>query len=114
MRSPDTPRSPYYAAGDGDTPYYEAMVADKPWIECHTALLRWWWYVAHNASFDRRVLPELPGGGSLYHEVVATPVATGINTQYMALYKSRKLSVQTPPVHHHRARRFNFTAAFAD
>ncbi|SUG70724.1 exodeoxyribonuclease X [Salmonella enterica subsp. enterica] len=22
--SPDTPRSPYYAAGDGDTPYYRS------------------------------------------------------------------------------------------
>lgn len=40
----------------------ESMVADKPWIEEIIPLYHGsQWYVAHNASFDRRVLPEMPG-----------------------------------------------------
>ncbi len=42
----------------------EAMVADKPWIE--DVIPHYYgseWYVAHNASFDRRVLPRCPVSG---------------------------------------------------
>jgi exodeoxyribonuclease X len=38
------------------------MVADKPWIEEIVPHYQGSpWYVAHNASFDRRVLPEMNG-----------------------------------------------------
>ncbi len=56
---PDRPISPQAMAIHRIT---EEMVADKPWIEeiiphYHGSP----WYVAHNASFDRRVLPEMHG-----------------------------------------------------
>lgn len=56
---PDRPISPQAMAIHRIT---EAMVADKPWIE--DVIPHYYgseWYVAHNASFDRRVLPEMPG-----------------------------------------------------
>lgn len=58
---PDRPISPQAMAIHRIT---EAMVADKPWIE--DVIPQYYgseWYVAHNASFDRRVLPDMPGGG---------------------------------------------------
>ena len=54
---PDRPISPQAMAIHRIT---EAMVADKPWIE--DVIPHYYgseWYVAHNASFDRRVLPEI-------------------------------------------------------
>ncbi len=56
---PDRPISPQAMAIHRIT---ESMVADKPWIE--EIIPHYYgspWYVAHNASFDRRVLPEMPG-----------------------------------------------------
>jgi exodeoxyribonuclease X len=56
---PDRPISPQAMAIHRIT---ESMVADKPWIE--EVIPHYYgspWYVAHNASFDRRVLPEMPG-----------------------------------------------------
>ena len=56
---PDRPISPQAMAIHRIT---EEMVADKPWIEevlPHYIGSRW--YVAHNASFDRRVLPAMHG-----------------------------------------------------
>lgn len=56
---PDRPISPQAMAIHHIT---ESMVADKPWIE--EVIPHYYgsqWYVAHNASFDRRVLPEMPG-----------------------------------------------------
>lgn len=56
---PDRPISPQAMAIHRIT---ESMVADKPRIE--DVIPHYYgspWYVAHNASFDRRVLPEMPG-----------------------------------------------------
>ena len=82
----------------------EAMVADKPWIE--DVIPHYYgseWYVAHNASFDRRVLPEMPGEWICTMKL-ARRLWPGIKYSNMALYKTRKLNVQTPPgLHHHRA-----------
>ncbi|ELW3334418.1 exodeoxyribonuclease X [Salmonella enterica] len=98
---PDRPITPQAMAIHRIT---EAMVADKPWIEDVIPLYYGSeWYVAHNASFDRRVLPELPGEWICTMKL-SRRLWPGIKYSNMALYKSRKLSVQTPPgLHHHRA-----------
>ena len=82
----------------------EEMVADKPWIEEVVPFYQGSpWYVAHNASFDRRVLPEMDGEWICTMKM-ARRLWPGIKYSKMALYKSRKLSVATPPgLHHHRA-----------
>ena len=60
-------------------------------------------YVAHNASFDRRVLPEMHGEWICTMKL-ARRLWPGIKYSNMGLYKSRKLNVTTPPgLHHHRA-----------
>jgi exodeoxyribonuclease X len=79
---PDRPISPQAMAIHRIT---ESMVADKPWIE--EIIPHYYgspWYVAHNASFDRRVLPEMPGSG-LHHEAGASPVAGDQIQQYGAV-----------------------------
>ncbi|EOC0095490.1 exodeoxyribonuclease X [Cronobacter dublinensis] len=82
----------------------EAMVADKPYIE--DVIPRYHgspWYVAHNASFDRKVLPEMPGEW-ICTVKLARRLWPGIRYSNMGLYKSLKLQVETPPgLHHHRA-----------
>ena len=82
----------------------EEMVADKPWIEEVVPFYQGSpWYVAHNASFDRRVLPEMDGEWICTMKM-ARRLWPGIKYSNMALYKSRKLSVVTPSgLHHHRA-----------
>lgn len=82
----------------------EEMVADKPWIEEVVPFYQGSpWYVAHNASFDRRVLPEMDGEWICTMKM-ARRLWPGIKYSNMALYKSRKLSVATPQgLHHHRA-----------
>lgn len=58
---------------------------------------------AEKEGFDRRVLPELPGEWICTMKL-SRRLWPGIKYSNMALYKSRKLSVQTPPgLHHHRA-----------
>ncbi|MRF59998.1 exodeoxyribonuclease X [Citrobacter portucalensis] len=98
---PDRPISPQAMAIHRIT---EAMVADKPWIE--DVIPQYYgseWYVAHNASFDRRVLPDMPGEWICTMKL-SRRLWSGIKYSNMALYKSRKLSVQTPAgLHHHRA-----------
>ena len=98
---PDRPISPQAMAIHRIT---EAMVADKPWME--DVIPHYYgseWYVAHNASFDRRVLPEMPGEWICTMKL-ARRLWPGIKYSNMALYKTRKLNVQTPPgLHHHRA-----------
>ena len=85
----------------------DEMVMDAPVIEkvlpeflsfCEGTVL-----VAHNASFDRRVLPDMPGEWICTMKL-SRRLWPGIKYSNMALYKSRKLSVQTPAgLHHHRA-----------
>ena len=90
---PDRPISPQAMAIHRIT---EAMVADKPWIE--DIIPHYYgseWYVAHNASFDRRVLPEMPGEWICTMKL-SRRLWPGIKYSNMALYKSRKLNVQTP------------------
>ncbi len=90
---PDRPISPQAMAIHRIT---EAMVADKPWIE--DVIPHYYgseWYVAHNASFDRRVLPEMPGEWICTMKL-ARRLWPGIKYSNMALYKTRKLNVQTP------------------
>ncbi|XNM78447.1 exonuclease domain-containing protein [Escherichia coli] len=97
---PDRPISPQAMAIHRIT---EAMVADKPWIE--DVIPHYYgseWYVAHNASFDRRVLPEMPG------EWICTmswPVVCGlVLSTAIWRYIKHAVNVQTPPgLHHHRA-----------
>lgn len=98
---PDRPITPQAMAIHRIT---EAMVVDKPWIEDVIPLYYGSrWYVAHNASFDRRVLPELPGEWICTMKL-SRRLWPGIKYSNIALYKSRKLNVQTPPgLHHHRA-----------
>lgn len=98
---PDRPISPQAMAIHHIT---EEMVADKPWIEEIVPLYMGSpWYVAHNASFDRRVLPEMQGEWICTMKL-ARRLWPGIKYSNMGLYKSRKLSVATPPgLHHHRA-----------
>lgn len=98
---PDRPISPQAMAIHHIT---EEMVADKPWIEEIVPLYMGSpWYVAHNASFDRRVLPEMQGEWICTMKL-ARRLWPCIKYSNMGLYKSRKLSVATPPgLHHHRA-----------
>lgn len=98
---PDRPISPQAMAIHRIT---EAMVANQPWIE---EIVPYYqgshFYVAHNASFDRRVLPEMQGDWICTMKL-ARRLWPGIKYSNMALYKSRKLNVATPPgLHHHRA-----------
>lgn len=83
----------------------EEMVADKPWIE--DVIPRYHgspYYVAHNASFDRRMLPELPDSEWICTVKLARRLWPGIKYSNMGLYKSLKLEVETPAdLHHHRA-----------
>ena len=82
----------------------EAMVADKPWIE--DIIPRYHgspYYVAHNASFDQRMLPEMSGEW-ICTVKLARRLWPGIKYSNMGLYKSLKLQVETPAeLHHHRA-----------
>ena len=82
----------------------EQMVADKPWIE--EVVPRYQgsaYYVAHNASFDRRMLPEISGDW-ICTVKLARRLWPGMKYSNMGLYKSLKLQVNTPPeLHHHRA-----------
>lgn len=82
----------------------EQMVADKPWIE--DVIPRYQgsaYYVAHNASFDRRMLPEIDGDW-ICTVKLARRLWPGMKYSNMGLYKSLKLQVNTPPeLHHHRA-----------
>lgn len=82
----------------------EAMVADKPTIE--QAISRYHGsphYVAHNASFDRRMLPAMPGEW-ICTMTLARQLWPGIKYGNQALRHSLKLEV-TPPsdLHAHRA-----------
>lgn len=83
----------------------EDMVADKPWIE--DVIPRYHgssYYVAHNASFDQRMLPELPNSEWICTVKLARRLWPGIKYSNMGLYKSLKLEVETPAeLHHHRA-----------
>ncbi len=83
----------------------EEMVADKPWIE--DVIPRYHgspYYVAHNASFDQRILPELPDSEWICTVKLARRLWPGIKYSNMGLYKSLKLEVETPAgLHHHRA-----------
>lgn len=98
---PDRPISPQAMAIHRIT---EAMVANQPWIEEIVPHYQGsHFYVAHNASFDRRVLPEMQGDWICTMKL-ARRLWPGIKYSNMALYKSRKLNVATPPgLHHHRA-----------
>lgn len=98
---PDRPISPQAMAIHRIT---EAMVANQPWIEEIVPHYQGsHFYVAHNASFDRRVLPDMQGEWICTMKL-ARRLWPGIKYSNMALYKSRKLSVATPPgLHHHRA-----------
>lgn len=82
----------------------EQMVADKPWIE--DVVPRYQgspYYVAHNASFDRRMLPDISGDW-ICTVKLARRLWPGMKYSNMGLYKSLKLQVDTPPgLHHHRA-----------
>lgn len=84
----------------------EAMVADKPELE--SILPRYLgspYYVAHNADFDSRMLPDM-GGEWICTIKLARRVWTwpGIKYSNMGLYKARNLQVDTPAdLHHHRA-----------
>lgn len=82
----------------------ESMVADKPWIE--DVIPRYQgshYYVAHNASFDRRVLPDMPGSW-ICSMKLARRLWPGIKYSNMALYHTLKLQIQTPSgLHQHRA-----------
>ncbi|BCG09097.1 exodeoxyribonuclease X [Buttiauxella agrestis] len=83
----------------------EEMVADKPWIE--DVIPRYYgspYYVAHNASFDQRMLPELPNSEWICTVKLARRLWPGIKYSNMGLYKSLKLEVETPAgLYHHRA-----------
>lgn len=98
---PDRPISPQAMAVHRIT---EQMVADKPPLEQVVARYRGSdWYVAHNASFDRRMLPEM-GGEWICTMKLAKRLWPGIKYSNMGLYKSLKLQVATPPeLHPHRA-----------
>ncbi|WP_158784850.1 exodeoxyribonuclease X [Pantoea sp. BAV 3049] len=82
----------------------EAMVADKPPIE--QVISRYHgsaYYVAHNASFDRRMLPEMPGEW-ICTMTLARGLWPGRKYGNQALRESLQLEV-TPPadLHAHRA-----------
>lgn len=98
---PDRPISPQAMAIHKIT---EQMVAGQPPLE--EIVPRYSgnsWYVAHNASFDRRMLPEM-GGEWICTMKLAKRLWPGIKYSNMGLYKSLKLQA-TPPeeLHHHRA-----------
>lgn len=80
------------------------MVAGKPPLE--QVISRYQgssYYVAHNASFDRRVLPEM-GGEWLCTLRMARKLWPGQKYSNQALRHSLKLEVDTPPdLHAHRA-----------
>ena len=99
--SPDRPISRQAIAVHRIT---EAMVAGKPTIE--QAIGRYHgspFYVAHNASFDRRMLPEMHGEW-ICTMTLARQLWPGIKYGNQALRHSLKLDV-TPPddLHAHRA-----------
>lgn len=84
----------------------EAMVADQPELEVVLPhYLGSAYYVAHNADFDSRVLPDMKG------EWICTMKMArrlwnwqGIKYSNMGLYKARNLQTETPAgLHHHRA-----------
>ncbi|WP_338556391.1 exodeoxyribonuclease X [Erwinia sp. E_sp_B04_7] len=82
----------------------EAMVADMPPIE--QAISRYHgspYYVAHNASFDRRMLPEM-NGEWICTMTLARGLWPGIKYSNQALRETLQLEV-TPPsdLHAHRA-----------
>ncbi|MTD25659.1 exodeoxyribonuclease X [Erwinia sorbitola] len=82
----------------------EAMVQGKPTIE--QAITRYHgspYYVAHNASFDRRVLPEMPGEW-ICTMALSRRLWPGLKYSNQALRESLQLEV-TPPaeLHAHRA-----------
>ncbi|STR63307.1 exodeoxyribonuclease X [Klebsiella michiganensis] len=80
---PDRPISPQAMAIHHIT---EEMVADKPWIEEIVPLYMGSpWYVAHNASFDRRVLPEMQGEWICTMKLARPPVARHQVQQYGAV-----------------------------
>ncbi|WP_034944854.1 exodeoxyribonuclease X [Erwinia oleae] len=82
----------------------EEMVADKPPIEqvigrYHGSAF----YVAHNASFDRRMLPEMPGEW-ICTMTLARGLWPGLKYGNQALREALKLEVETPAgLHAHRA-----------
>lgn len=84
----------------------EAMVADKPELESvlpHYLGSRY--YVAHNADFDSRMLPDM-GGEWICTLKMARRLWKwpGIKYSNMGLYKARRLHIATPAgLHHHRA-----------
>lgn len=99
--SPDRPITPQAMAIHRIT---EAMVRGKPTIE--EAIGRYHgsaWYVAHNASFDRRMLPEMHGEW-ICTMVLARQLWPGQKYSNQALRHSLQLEV-TPPadLHAHRA-----------
>jgi len=99
--SPDRPISRQAMAVHRIT---EAMVMGKPPIE--DAITRYHgsaYYVAHNASFDRRMLPEIAGDW-ICTMTLARQLWPGIKYGNQALRHSLKLEV-TPPadLHAHRA-----------
>ncbi len=98
---PDRPISPQAAAIHRITP---AMVRGKPTIE--QAISRYQgsdYYVAHNASFDHRVLPEMAGEWICTLRL-ARSLWPGRQYSNQALRESLQLEV-TPPagLHAHRA-----------
>lgn len=98
---PDRPISQQAMAIHRITPQ---MVANKPPIE---AIIERYqgsaYYVAHNASFDRRVLPEM-GGDWLCTLKMARKLWPGRKYGNQALRHSLQLEVETPPeLHAHRA-----------
>ncbi|EXU76158.1 exodeoxyribonuclease X [Erwinia mallotivora] len=82
----------------------ESMVAGKPTIE--QAIHRYHgsnYYVAHNASFDRRMLPEMQGEW-ICTMTLARGLWPGRKYGNQALRESLQLEVETPPgLHAHRA-----------
>lgn len=82
----------------------EAMVVGKPTIE--EAISRYHgsaFYVAHNASFDRRMLPEMHGDW-ICTMVLSRQLWPGIKYGNQALRHSLKLEVSPPTdLHAHRA-----------
>ncbi|MCL8412468.1 exodeoxyribonuclease X [Escherichia coli] len=93
---PDRPISPQAMAIHRIT---EAMVADKPWIE--DVIPHYYgseWYVAHNASFDRRVLPEMPGEW-IYWPVVCGQGSSTAIWRYIkhgsSMYRRRRACIIT-------------------
>nr|WP_024968306.1 exodeoxyribonuclease X [Pantoea sp. IMH] len=98
---PDRPISPQAMAIHRIT---EAMVAGKPPIEQIVSRYHGSdYYVAHNASFDRRMLPEMPGEWICTMKL-ARGLWPGLKYSNQALRDALQLDV-TPPadLHAHRA-----------